>query len=339
MSLSHPKRCLLVAEVGQAHDGSLGTAHVFIDEAARAGAGAIKFQTHIAAAESHPSEPWRIPFSKQDSSRYDYWRRMEFTEVQWQGLRDHAREAGLIFISSPFSIEAVELLARIDIDMWKIASGELRNGPLLERVADDGRPVILSSGLSSLEELDAVVAVMASRRIDLTLLQCTTAYPCPPERLGLNVIAELRARYRLPIGLSDHSGTIYAGLAAMMLDISMLEVHVTLSRASFGPDVPASILFEELEQLARGIRFIETALQHPVDKDALAIETEDVRRIFSRSIVVRRDLEKGAILRAEDLTFKKPGTGLPPSEAPALIGRRLARFTPADTILAELDLD
>lgn len=330
--------CTVVAEVGQSHDGSLGTAHAYIDAAQHAGADAVKFQTHISAAESHPSEPWRVQFSKQDASRYDYWRRMEFTEEQWQGLHDHASEAGLLFMSSPFSIDAVDLLDRVGVDTWKIASGELANLSLLERVASDGRPVVVSSGMSPLEELDFVVELMVGKGVDVTVLQCTTAYPCPPERLGLNVITELRERYALPVGLSDHSGTIFAGLAAAMLDIAMLEVHVTFSRAAFGPDVLASVTFEELAQLVSGIRFIETARRHPIDKEVVARESSSLRTLFSRSIVVRRDLPEGAILSADDLSFKKPGTGLPPSSASSLVGRRVARPLVADTILAETDL-
>src|SRR5687768_14055111 len=124
-------RCLIIAEVGLAHDGSLGLAHAFIDEVARGGADAVKFQTHIAAAESTPAEPFRVTFSRQDATRYDYWKRMEFTEAQWRGLADHAIERGLLFLSSPFSIEAVELLTRVGMPMWKIPSGEVGNRPLL----------------------------------------------------------------------------------------------------------------------------------------------------------------------------------------------------------------
>ena len=142
--------CLVAAEVAQAHDGSLGTAHAYIDAAAVAGADAVKFQTHIASAESTPDEPWRVRFSSQDDSRYEYWRRMEFSEEQWEGLRRHAHERDLKFISSPFSIEAVELLERIKVDIYKIASGEISNIPLLESVASKGRPVIVSSSASEI---------------------------------------------------------------------------------------------------------------------------------------------------------------------------------------------
>src|SRR5918993_3637807 len=150
-------RCLIIGEVGIAHDGSLGTAHAFIDAIAAAGADAVKFQTHIAAAESTPAEPFRVKFSRQDATRYEYWRRMEFSEAQWRGLAEHAREQGLLFLSSPFSVEAVELLSRVGMPMWKIASGEVSNRLLLEAVAATGQPVLLSSGMSSLAELDVAV--------------------------------------------------------------------------------------------------------------------------------------------------------------------------------------
>src|SRR5258706_2048327 len=140
--------CLIIAEVAQAHDGSLGLAHAFIDAIAAAGADAVKFQTHIAAAESTPAEPFRVKFSKQDASRYEYWKRMEFTEDQWRGLAEHARERGILFVSSPFSIEAVDLLERVGMPMWKIPSGETSNAMLLDRILDTGAPVLLSTWMS-----------------------------------------------------------------------------------------------------------------------------------------------------------------------------------------------
>lgn len=331
--------CMIVAEVAQGHDGSLGTAHAYIDAAARAGADAVKFQTHIAAAESTPSEPWRVRFSLQDPSRYDYWKRMEFTEEQWRGLRDHAVEMGVQFVSSPFSVAAVELLDRIEVDIFKVASGEVSNRSMLERIVETRRPVVLSSGMSAFAELDDAVAIARRGGSEPTVLQCTTAYPCPPERLGLNVLAELRARYGLPVGFSDHSGTIFAGLAAATLGISMLEIHVTFSRDSFGPDVVASITFDELRSLVEGIRFIEAALAHPVVKDELSDELAPLKALFAHSIVAARDLPVGHTITPQDLAFKKPGSGVSPDRAPELLGRRLSRAVKMDTLLSEDDLE
>ena len=334
-----PARCAVIAEVAQSHDGSLGTAHAYVDAVARAGADAVKFQTHIAAAESTPAEPWRVKFSPQDATRYEYWKRMEFTEDQWHGLAAHARQNGLAFLSSAFSIEAVELLERVGVPAWKVGAGEVTNLPMIERMAVTRKPVLLSSGMSRWAELDAAVAAVRRRGAPVGVLQCTSAYPCPPERLGLNVMGQIRARYGCLAGLSDHSGTIYAGLAAAALGARILEVHVALSRECFGPDVPASVTTAELASLVQGVRFIDAALAHPVDKDAMAAELVETRRIFGKSIVAARDLPAGWELSAMDVTLKKPGTGIAGARLPELLQRRLRRPVPADAILSEDDFE
>ncbi|HVG08813.1 MAG TPA: N-acetylneuraminate synthase family protein [Thermoanaerobaculia bacterium] len=325
--------CLVIGEVAQAHDGSLGMAHAFIDAIAAAGADAVKFQTHIAAAESTPREPWRVRFSRQDESRYDYWKRMELTEEQWVGLKSHAEERGLLFLSSPFSVEAAEMLERLGMKAWKVASGEVSNAVLFDYLIGTGKPVLLSTGMSSLDEIDAAV-----KRVEapLAVIQCTTAYPCPPEKLGLNMIPYFRERYGCAVGLSDHSGTIYPGLAAVTLGAEVLEVHVTLSREAFGPDVPASLTTAELRQLVEGVRFLQRAL--PVDKDAMAVEMEPLRQMFTKSVVVRFDLPEGTVLAPEHLAVKKPGGGIPASRMAELIGGRLRRAMKADEALKFEDI-
>ena len=334
-----PGRCLIVGEVALTHDGSLGLAHAFVDAIANAGADAVKFQTHIATAESTPAEPFRVKFSRQDKSRYDYWKRMEFTEEGWRGLADHARERGILFLSSPFSIEAVELLDRIGMPLWKIASGETSNAMLLDRILDTGKPVLLSTGMSPVEEIDAAVARVRARHVDVGVFQCTTAYPCPPEQIGLNLIPFYRERYGCWVGLSDHSATIFPGLAGAALGIDMLEVHVALSREMFGPDVVASVTTQEFRQLVDGIRFIEQMRAHPLDKNASAAETAPLRKLFTRSLVASADLPAGTVIAREHVAIKKPGTGLAPDRLDEIIGRRLARSVAADQVLAVDDIE
>ncbi len=331
--------CLVIGEIAQAHDGSLGTAHAYIDAIANAGADAVKFQTHIAAAESTPSEPWRVKFSPQDQTRYDYWKRMEFTEEQWFGLKQHADDRGLLFLSSPFSVEAVDLLTRVGVAGWKVASGEVANVSMFERMAATRWPFLLSTGMSSWAEIDDAVERIRTVAAPLAVLQCTSAYPCPAEKVGLNVLAELRDRYGVPVGLSDHTGAIYAGLAAVTLGASLLEVHVTFSRDTFGPDVPASLTVSELGQLVEGVREITLMQQHPLDKDAMAVELTGMRRLFNKSLVARVDLPEGTRLLKEHLAIKKPGTGLAPSALPQVIGRRLLRGVQRDELLQEADLE
>jgi N,N'-diacetyllegionaminate synthase len=337
--LGRAGRCLVIGEVAQAHDGSLGMAHAFIDAIARAGADAVKFQTHIADAESTGAEPWRVRFSLQDTLRRDYWRRMEFTEDQWHGLMRHATDCNLLFLASPFSIAALDLLSRVGVSAWKVASGELENDPLTERMVGTGLPIFLSTGMHALSDVDRVVAVWQRHRHPFALLQCTSEYPCPPERVGLNVIPLLRTRYGCPVGLSDHSGTIFPALAAATLGISLLEVHVALSREMFGPDVSSSVTTTELHQLVEGIRFIETMMRHPIDKDAVAETMKPVRAVFTKSVVPSVDLPAGLVLRPEHLAVKKPGTGIPASRLADLLGMRLKRDLRADELLREDDLE
>jgi N-acetylneuraminate synthase len=332
-------RSFVIGEVAQAHDGSLGMAHAFIDAIAAAGADAVKFQTHIAAAESTPAEPWRVRFSPREETRFEYWKRMEFTETEWVGLRRHAEEAGLYFLSSPFSVEAVALLTRVGVAAWKIASGELTNPLVLGPIAALGQPVIVSTGMSFIDEIDQAVRQLRAQGVPLAVLQCTSAYPCLPEQVGLNLIAQLKARYDCPVGLSDHSGTIYPSLAAAALGAEVFEVHVTLSREMFGPDVTASVTTSELKQMVEGVRFIDGMLQSPVDKDEMAGRLLPVRETFTKSLVTRVDLTGGTVLRADHLTARKPGTGIAASRLAAVIGSRLRRDVPADTMLAESDLD
>jgi N,N'-diacetyllegionaminate synthase len=332
-------RCFVMGEVALTHDGSLNLAHAFVDAIADAGADAVKFQTHIAAAESTPAEPFRVEFSRTDARRYDYWKRTEFTADEWAGLAAHCRDKQVLFVSSPFSLQAVELLERIGQPLWKIASGEVSNPVLLGRVLRTGAPVVLSTGLSPIEETDKAVAQVKAAGVQAGVLQCTSEYPCPAEKVGLNLIPEYRKRYGCWVGLSDHSATIYPGLAGVAQGMDILELHVALSREMFGPDVVASVTTTELRQLIEGIRFIEKMHANPVDKDAMARDKEPLRRLFTRSVVAAGPLAAGTVLEAHHLVLKKPGSGLAPSRVADLIGKRLARAVAADQLIAADDVE
>ena len=331
--------CFIIGEIAQAHDGSLGMAHAHIDAIAAAGADAVKFQTHIAAAESTPAEAWRVKFSYQDVTRYDYWKRMEFTEEQWQGLARHAEQRGLVFLSSPFSVEAVEVLQRVGMPAWKMASGEVSNTSLFDKIISTRLPILLSSGMSSMAEIDTAVEKIKQAALPFVLMQCHTAYPCPPEKIGLNMIRVFRERYACCVGLSDHSGTIYPGLAGATLGIQALEVHVTLSREMFGPDVPASVTSAELKQMIEGIRFIEKMLANPTDKDEAAAALKPVRDLFTKSLFYKKNLPMGSILTRDNLAIKKPGTGLPAGQIENVLGKRLRKDVSTDTFVSENDLE
>ncbi len=329
----------LIAEVAQAHDGSLGTAHAFIDAAATAGADAIKFQTHLAAAESTRDEPFRVPFSRQDASRYDYWQRTAFSAEQWAGLARHAGEQGLAFLSSPFSVEAVELLRALDVPAWKVASGEVASKSLLAAMCADRRPVLLSTGMSTTAEVDEAVATIEGAGAPLAVLQCASRYPTPLEAVGLNVIDDYRRRYGCPVGLSDHSGSVYPALAALAQGADIIEVHLTLSRHMFGPDVPVSLTVDELQSVAAARDAFHTMARHPVDKDAAADDLSDMRAMFGRSLALRSDSPAGTVIDAAMLTAKKPATGIPAEALDTVVGRQLAHAVSADRVLTWEDID
>lgn len=328
----------IVVDVAQAHDGSLGTAHAFIDIIARAGADAVKFQTHIAAAESTPDEPFRVHFSLQDATRYDYWRRMEFTADQWAGLAHHAAEKGLEFLSSPFSVEAIDLLEKLGVPAWKIGSGEITNDLLLARLLQSGRPIMVSTGMSTLSEIDRIMSRIKTMHLPCLLYQCTSLYPCPPAQVGLQLLKAFRQRYGVLVGLSDHSGSPWFGVAAAALGAASVEVHVAMSRDSFGPDVAASLIPEDLVRMVRGIREVDASLQAPIDKDAFATSHPELRSMFGRGVVTKVPVKGGTILTEEMLTTKKPAKGLPPSALSDLVGRAVRRDLPKDHFLQFEDL-
>lgn len=313
----------IIAEIAQNHDGSLGQAHAFIDAVAGTGADAIKFQTHIAEAESTPDEPFRVKFSYEDKTRYDYWKRMEFTFEQWEELRRHALEKKLDFLSSVFSVEAFEMLEAIGMPAWKLGSGEVYNRYLIEKMVKTGKPILLSTGLSSYEDIDRQVEMIKTN--PYVVMQCTTAYPCPPEKIGLNLISEMRDRYQCPIGFSDHSGTIFPSLAAVANGALMIEVHVTMSPYMFGPDVKASVTIEQLKDMTEGIRMITAMRNAPVDKTALNEEQKELKRIFAKGIYLKRDVAAGEKLDMEALSFKKPLKGVSGESYEDVLGRRAAK--------------
>ena len=328
---------LVIAEAAQAHDGSLGQAHAFIDAVAMAGADVIKFQTHIAHAESTLDEKFRVPFSYEDKTRYDYWERMEFNSEQWSELAKHAEERGVIFLSSPFSLEAAKLLQDINVPAWKIGSGELMNPELLNFVIDTQKPVLLSSGMSTWSEISHVVDFFRNKGCPVAVFQCTSSYTVKLSQVGLNIISEIESRFGIPAGLSDHSGTIFPSLAAMALGASLIEVHVVFHRKMFGPDTAASITLDDLAFLVQA-RDAFWEMQASVDKDNMANNLREMREMFGRSLALRMDLPSGTILEKHHLTLKKPGNGISYTYINKVIGIKLKKAVSSKRILRWEDL-
>lgn len=328
----------IIAEIGQAHEGSLGILYSYIDALASTGVDAVKFQMHIAEAESSEHEPFRVKFSLEDETRFDYWKRMEFTLEQWKGIKQHCEGLGLDFICSPFSNLAVNWLEEIGVEQYKIGSGEVNNFLLLEKIAQTGKPVILSSGMSSYEELDQTVAFLKERKVAFSVLQCTTAYPTQPENYGLNVIQELKERYEVPVGFSDHSAKKATCIAAAALGASILEFHVVFDRQLFGPDSESSLTIQEAKDLVIAIRNIANALSNPIKKNNTS-EYTSLKQIFEKSLAINKDLPKNYILTFDDLESKKPkGFGIDASRFQEIIGKRLNKDLKKWNFLNEEDL-
>jgi len=310
----------IIAEIGQAHDGSIGIAHSFIDALADTGVDAIKFQVHIADAESSIHEKFRTNFSYQDKTRFDYWKRMEFTKVQWEGLKQHCDNEGIEFMASPFSVKAFDLLEKIGVKRYKIGSGEARNHLLLELISKTQKPIILSTGLTNQDDLEKIYSFLKNNNCEFSFLQCTTSYPTRPENWNLQRIKELKEKFNIPVGFSDHSGGINACLAATALGAQILEFHVTFDKRMFGPDALSSLTIDEVSSLVKGVREISLSLSHHSENE----ELENLKVIFGKSLAINKEIKKGYKITTSDLETKKPaGLGICPTEYSSLIGKEI----------------
>jgi N-acetylneuraminate synthase len=263
---------------------------------------------------------------------------MSFSLEQWKEIKKHCDEAGLDFICSPFSNLAVDWLEEIGIEQYKIGSGEVNNFLILEKIARTKKPVILSSGMSSYNELDKTVAFLKERNVDFAILQCTTAYPTQPEQYGLNVIQELKDRYNVAVGFSDHSAKTETCIAATALGASILEFHVVFDRQIFGPDSKSSLTISETKDLVLGVRNIALALSNSINKnDNEAFSS--LKQIFEKSLSVNKDLSKNHILTFDDLESKKPkGFGIDALRFEEIIGKTLNKDLKKWDFLNETDL-
>jgi len=321
----------IIAEIGNTHEGSLGLAKQFIKAAADCGVDAVKMQTHMFEAESLPCAP-NPPYFK-DETRKEYFERTSFTLEQWKELKRYSQnDMKIDFFSSPFSLEAVDLLEKVGMDTYKIASGEVNNIPLLKKIAKTKKRVLLSSGMSSWSEIDeAVETLQLNGCEDLTVLQCTSEYPCPPEQSGLNVLDEIKLRYKnIKIGYSDHTMGVAIPLAAVVKGATVIEKHFTLSQKMYGSDAMNSIEPKEFKRLVDEIRQIQIALSHNVDKDEKVRYLKDMKRTFEKSIVSSRSIKSSQVISEGDLAFKKPGDGIPARQYNKVLGKRMNKCVDKD---------
>ena len=323
----------IVAEAGINHNGNIEKAKELIDAAAECGADAVKFQTHIAEKEMLKTQ---ITADYIGESIYDLIKRMELSREYHLELMDYARKRGIIFFSTPFSKEAADLLDALGVPVFKIGSGEMTNLPLVAHIAGKRKPIIISTGMSTMEEIDETVRLLKSKNAEFVLMHCTSTYPTKYEDVALGVMQKLKERFGVPVGLSDHSVGIYTALAAVALGACVVEKHFTISRDWPGPDQKASIEPSELRELVKGVRAIEKAMGST--KRVIADEVP-VQAFARESVVAVADIRKGEIIGSGMVWVKRPGTGIPAKELDKIIGRKAARDIQNDTLLAWDDIE
>jgi N-acetylneuraminate synthase/N,N'-diacetyllegionaminate synthase len=317
----------VIAEAGVNHNGDLVLARKLIAAAAAAGADAVKFQTFKAdrvAAVTAPLAAYQKANLTAASSQLELLRQLELPPAAHEELQAVAREHDLLFLSTPFDESSVDLLDTLDVPAFKVPSGEVTNWPLLRHVASKGKPVILSTGMSDLQEVAAAVDVLRrSGCAELIVLHCVSNYPANPSHVNLRAMAAIRNRCDVPVGYSDHTPGVEVALAAVALGACVIEKHFTLDRELPGPDHRASLEPGELRALVAGIRIVECALGNGEKRPAASeLPTRDVVR---RSLVAAKPLPAGVLLETSMLHSLRPAGGIPPSDLASVVGRRLTR--------------
>jgi N,N'-diacetyllegionaminate synthase len=320
---------IVVAEIGPNHDGSVDKAMKLIDAAAESGCQGVKFQYHLADAEIHDKDARSYYY---DESRYEFIKRVqEFPHEIHRKIRIYCKKKGLLYICSVFSENALDRVADLQPDAYKIPSGETNNPWVLEELSKCDTPVIASSGMSSMSEIDAMMEILTKFGKIPILLHCVSEYPTTLQDMNLRMIRVLRERFGCPVGLSDHSRQFAAICSSVALGAALIELHFTFDRSASGPDHKISVLPSEMSNLVQTVRDIEAALGSEVKK--LGSHVDSMRTSFTNSIVARKNISKGEILTKENLTLKKPALGLPPSKLNLVLGKTSLKDISANELI------
>jgi len=320
-------RCFVIAEAGVNHNGSPELAHRLVDVAADAGADAVKFQTfdpeQLVAADAKKAR-YQAAATGSSESQLDMLRALVLPTAVFKELRAHAIERGIEFLSTAFDLDSARMLVDLGMGAIKVPSGEITNHPFVEELAGFSLPLLVSTGMATLDEVDAVVRVIREAGDPpIALFHCVTNYPTPAEDCNLAAMATLRRAFGCPVGWSDHTAGYHVSLAAVALGAELIEKHFTLDRAMPGPDHGASLEPDELARMMRELREVERSLGNGVKAPA-ASEIENVH-VARRSLHAARDLRAGEVLQAGDVVALRPGDGISPAAVRELVGRRLGR--------------
>lgn len=329
----HP--CLVIAEAGVNHNGDLDLARRLVDMAAEAGADAVKFQTFKTerlVTSGAPKAEYQRRHTSATESQFDMLRRLELTSDAHRELQARCRARNVLFLSTPFDEGSADFLESLDVPAFKIPSGEITNLSFLAHVARKRRPMIVSTGMARLDEVEAAVrTIREAGNPDIVLLHCVSNYPAVPGDINLRAMHTMAAAFGLPVGYSDHTEGIEVALAAVALGACVVEKHLTLDRALPGPDHQASLEPGEMKTMVRGIRIVQEALGHG-RKEPAASEAATAQ-VARRSLVAARDLAAGTVLAEGDIAVRRPGTGLPPARRANLVGRAVCVDVKAGTPL------
>jgi N,N'-diacetyllegionaminate synthase len=328
------EKTLIIAEAGVNHNGSLKRALELVDAAKEAGADIVKFQTFDVdrlVSRFAPMADYQKKNLGTDESQKEMLNQLTLTHDEFLKVAQHCREVGIEFLSTPFDIDSVHFLDPL-VRMWKVPSGEITNYPYLVEIARTKKKVILSTGMSTLSEIhDAADVLKSNGAEDLTILHCTTEYPAPIDDVNLNVMSTLRKEFGCPVGYSDHTKGIEVSLAAAAMGASVIEKHFTLDRNLPGPDHKASLEPEELKELVTGIRKIERAKGNFTKQPS---ETELKNRVAARkSVVAACRIKQGEAFTEDNLTTKRPGSGISPMRWNDLLGRKAVRDFEEDELI------
>jgi len=330
----------VIAEGGVNHNGDPELAHRLVDAAADAGADAVKFQTFdpdALAAAGAPMADYQRKAGEHGADQREMLARLVLPLEAWAGIRQHALDRGLVFLSTPFDVRSAELLERLGVPAFKVGSGELTNIPFLERIAAFGRPMLLSTGMADMREVaEALDAIRGAGNPPVALFHCVSSYPASPANANLRAIVTLRAAFGVPSGWSDHTPGIELPVAAVALGATLVEKHLTLDRAMPGPDHAASLPPADFAAMTAAIRAVEPALGTG-DKRPVPAE-RDVAAVARRSLHWTRDLAAGETVRDGDLVALRPASGLPPARLRDALGRAVARAVVAGTAATDDDL-
>lgn len=322
-SVGNGFKCFIIAEAGVNHNGSVETAKKLINTAKEVGADAVKFQTFktdsVVTKKAPKAEYQKI--SDNYSSQYEMIRKLELSADEFIELSNYAKSKGIIFLSSPFDSESVELLDQIGISAFKLGSGEITNLPLIKNVANKGKPVILSTGMASLCEIEEALKIIKTKSIDVILMYCVTNYPASASEIDLNIMKTLQNTFKIPVGFSDHTMGIELSVAAVALGACVIEKHFTLDRNLEGPDHKASLEPENFKRMVDSIRNVEKGLGDGIKK--ISKDELSIKQIVRKSIMAGRDIEKGETLKRDMLTIKRPETGIYPKYIDVIIGKKM----------------